>query len=63
MLGRCNLEIFSLSGDKMRNIPLPVSGNKEITYTFNRAGLSSGLYIYRILDNSAILFEGKIIVQ
>ena len=63
MLGTCRLELFSITGSKVSNLNLPVTGNKEIYYAFNRSGLTNGLYIYRILNNNAILYEGKIIIQ
>jgi len=63
MFGRCSLEVYSLTGDRVKNLDVPVSSKKEINYTFNRNGLINGLYIYRILNNESILYEGKIIVK
>jgi hypothetical protein len=62
MFGKCRLELYSMSGDKMRDLSLPVSGSREVTYTFHRDGLSSGMYIYRILNNGEILYEGKVVI-
>ena len=63
MFGRCRLELYSLTGDRVKSLDVPVSSKKEINYTFNRNGLINGLYIYRILNNESILYEGKIIVK
>lgn len=63
VLGKCRLELYSITGDKVKDIDLPVIGNNEINYTFKRNGLTNGLYIYRILNNDATMYEGKIIIQ
>jgi hypothetical protein len=60
---KCRLEIYSASGNRVRNIEVPVTNKKETVYTFNRDGLSTGPYIYRILSNRAIVWEGKFIIQ
>ena len=61
--GKCSLEIFSVSGIRVRDLYLPVTDEKEINYSFSRNGLTGGMYIYRIRNNESILYEGKIIVQ
>ena len=63
MFGRCRLEIFSLTGEKVKNIEVPVTSQKEINYTFNRNDIIDGIYIYRIFNNESILYEGKIIIK
>ncbi len=62
MFGKCKLEVFSISGIKVRDLDIQVTSNIEIDYTFNRNGLAGGIYIYRIRNNDAILYEGKIII-
>jgi hypothetical protein len=59
----CRLEIFSMTGNKVKDLALPVTGKKEITYTFRRDHLPGGVYIYRIRNNGSILYEGKMIVE
>ncbi len=63
MFGTCRLEIYSTTGEKEKTLEIPVISKKEINYTFNRNGLTDGMYIYRILNNNEILWEGKIILQ
>jgi hypothetical protein len=63
MFGRCRLEIYSLTGEMVKNPDVPVTSKKEINYTFSRNGLTNGVYIYRIFNNESILYEGKIIVK
>lgn len=63
MFGRCRLEVYSLTGERVKNLDVPITSKKEINYTFNRNGLTNGVYIYRILNNEPILYEGKIIVK
>ena len=63
MFGKCSLEIFSVSGIRVRDLDIPVTSKKEINYTFSRNGLTGGMYIYRIRNNELILYEGKIIIQ
>jgi hypothetical protein len=63
MFGRCRLELYSLTGERVKNLDVPITSKKEINYTFNRNGLTNGEYIYRILNNESILYEGKIIVK
>ena len=63
MFGNCRIEIYSGIGEKVKNLDVPFTNNKEINYTFNRNGLTDGMYIYRILNNGSILWEGKIIIQ
>jgi hypothetical protein len=63
MFGKCSLVIYSLSGEMVKNIYIPGTSKKEINYTFSRNGLTTGMYIYRILNNESILYEGKIIIQ
>ena len=62
MFGKCRLEIYSAAGNRVSILDIPVTSKKEINYTFNRNGLTEGMYIYRILNNDAILYEGKIII-
>ena len=47
----------------VKNPDVPITSKKEINYTFSRNGLTNGVYIYRILNNESILYEGKIIVK
>ena len=63
MFGRCTLELFSVSGIRLRDIDLPATSRNEIKYTFSRNGLIGGMYIYRLRNNGSILYEGKIIIQ
>ena len=63
MFGKCRLEIYSTTGDMVSSLEFPATSKKEINYTFNRNGLADGTYIYRILNNGEILYEGKIIIQ
>jgi hypothetical protein len=63
MFGHCRLEIFSVIGDRVKDLDIPFTSKKEINYTFIRNGLTAGMYIYRILNNESILYEGKIIIQ
>jgi len=63
MFGNCRLEIYSVSGDKVNNLDIPVTNDNEINYTFHRNGLTNGLYIYRLLNNDETMYEGKIIIQ
>lgn len=63
ILGACTLEIFSVTGNRVKELELPVSGKNDINYTFSRNGLTGGMYIYRIRNNQSILYEGKIIIQ
>ena len=63
MFGVVRLEVFSVSGIRVRDLDIPVTSRKEINYTFSRNGLTGGMYIYRIRNNGSILYEGKIIIQ
>ena len=63
MFGKCRIEIYSNTGDMVSRIDIPATSKKEINYTFSRNGLTDGMYIYRILNNESILYEGKIIVK
>lgn len=62
MFGKCRLEIYSATGERVNSLDVPVTSKNEINYTFNRNGLTDGTYIYRILNNGEILYEGKIIL-
>jgi len=62
-LGNCNLEIYDLNGNEVQDINLPVINNKEINYNFHKGNLTKGMYIYRIWNDSNILYEGKIVVE
>jgi hypothetical protein len=62
-LGTCNLEVYDLNGNKVQNLNLPVTNNKEINYTFHKGNLATGMYIYRILNDNTILYEGKLVIQ
>ena len=63
MFGKCSLEVYSVSGIRVRDFDIPVTNKKEILYTFSRSGLIGSMYIYRIRNNEMILYEGKIIIQ
>jgi hypothetical protein len=62
-LGDCNLEVYDLNGKKVQDAKLPVSNGKEINYTFHKENLATGMYIYRIWNDSSILYEGKLVIQ
>lgn len=62
-LGKCSLDIFDLTGNKVQILNLPISNNNEINYTFNKGNLATGMYIYRIWNDNTILYEGKLIIQ
>ena len=59
----CRLEVYSLSGERVKDLLIPVSNSREINYVFRRDGLAGGMYIYRIRSNEAILYEGKIVIR
>ena len=63
MFGKCSLELFSVSGIRVRDLDIRVTDKKEINYAFSRNGLTGGMYIYRIRNNGSILYEGKMIIQ
>jgi len=48
-------------GNKVKDIEIPVATKNEINHTFNRNGITGGMYIYRIRNNGAILHEGKLL--
>lgn len=59
----CRLQIFSSAGDKVNDVLLTISDRKKVDYTFYRNDLSNGVYIYRIVNNGSILYEGKLIIR
>lgn len=59
----CRLELFSVTGDKVKDLDISTASKNEINYTLSRNGLAGGMYIYRIRNNSAILYEGRIIIR
>ena len=61
--GKFRLELFSVSGDRVRDLDLPAATGKEINYTFTRAGLAGGMYIYRLRNNGSIFYEGRIMIR
>jgi hypothetical protein len=61
--GKCSLEIYDLNSNKVQTVNLPVSNNKEISYTFHKGNLATGMYIYRIWNDDTILYEGKLVIQ
>jgi hypothetical protein len=63
MFGSCKLEIFSLNGERVNDLSIPADRKNDVHYTFHRNTLPNGLYIYRLLNNGLILYEGKIILQ
>lgn len=63
MFGRCTLELFSVGGTRVTEVNLPLTSRQEIGYTFMRNGLPGGVYIYRMRNDGAILYEGRIIIQ
>ncbi len=63
MFGKCRLEIFSLSGDRVGDLEMPSASKREIVYPFSRDSLAAGIYVYRIRNNGSILYEGKIIIR
>ncbi len=63
LTGNFRLELFSVSGDRVRDIDLQAAGGKEISYTFTRGGLAGGIYIYRLRNNGSIFYEGRIVIQ
>ena len=54
-----SVEIYSMTGKQIRKIEGVSSGNIEIA----RNNLGSGLYLFKIIDNKAILARGKLIVE
>lgn len=62
-LGACSLVVFDIMGREELEVPVPVTGNNTIDYTLVRGDLKPGVYIYRLKNNGAPLYEGKMIVQ
>jgi len=63
MFGTCRLEVYSMAGGKVDDLNMPLSTKKEIRYIYHRNHLPAGMYIYRILNNGGILYEGKLVME
>lgn len=63
ILGKCKMNIFSTDGRMIKEIELTHPDSRSLTQTINRDNLSTGAYIYRIINNDLILYEGKFIIQ
>jgi hypothetical protein len=58
--GAASFVIVDMKGQTIRNIP--VNGNT--TFTVNKARLTSGMYVYKLLDRSGkMVYSGKIMVR
>lgn len=62
-LSECRFEVYAIDGSKVKEIELPVMGNSEINCTFFRDNLPAGIYIYRIINNNKLLYDGKLVIQ
>jgi hypothetical protein len=62
-LGTCSLVVFNIMGREELEVPVPVMSNNTIDYTLMKGDLKPGVYIYRLKNNGAPLYEGKIVVQ
>jgi hypothetical protein len=60
--GTCSLVLYDMLGEEVKNVPVPVMGN-TIDYTLLKDDLKTGVYIYRLKNNGAPLYEGKLVVQ
>ncbi len=62
-LGTCSLALYDMLGEIVKEVPVPVMGNNTIEYTLVKDDLKAGIYLYRLKNNGAPLYEGKIVVQ
>jgi len=62
-LGTCSLVLYDMLGEIVREVPVPVTGTNTIDYTLVKDDLKAGIYIYRLKNNGAPLYEGKLMVQ
>jgi len=63
ILGKCRFELYSSDGLKVKEFILPVTYNNGIDYTIQRNKLASGIYIYRIINNDSLLYDGKLVIE
>jgi hypothetical protein len=62
-LGTCSLVLFDVMGRQVKEMPVPVTDHNTIDYTLVRGDLVAGIYMYRLKNDGAPLYEGKIVVQ
>lgn len=62
-LKNCSIRIYNIMGQMVKEQALAVKNGKEIAETVTAAGLSSGIYIYRIINDGQLLYDGKIIAE
>jgi len=63
VLGKCRLELYSPDGNKVKEFILPVTNSIEIDYTIQRGKLAPGVYLYRIINNDSMLYDGKLVIE
>jgi hypothetical protein len=62
-LGTCSLILYDMLGEEVKNVPVAVTGTNTLDYTLVKDDLKAGIYIYRLKNNGAPLYEGKLMVQ
>ena len=62
VLKSCDLQLFDIQANCIGKFSLPVNGNKTISETIDLKNIAAGVYIYKILNNGMLLYDGKLLV-
>src|SRR6185437_9618356 len=60
-LKNCTIQLYDMMVNKVAEYELPVKGKKQISEVLNTASIAPGTYIYRIMNDGKLMYDGKLI--
>lgn len=60
--GDCTFIVYDVLGNEVRNYSAELAMHHQ-TFTFNRDGIRSGIYFYKLANSSSTLITGRIVVD
>jgi hypothetical protein len=60
-LKNCTIQLYDMMVNKVAEYDLPVRGKKQISEVINTANIAPGTYIYRIMNDGKLMYDGKLI--
>ena len=61
VLKECTLQLYDIMANKVAEFDLPVKEQKEISETLSTKNVAPGTYIYRIMSEGKLMYDGKLI--
>ncbi len=61
-LENCTLQLYDVHAGCIKIFNLPVTENKNISETLDLKNIPAGVYIYKILNEGKLIYDGKLVV-